>query len=700
MKHDNGNFIKTVLRFEDDSCIECIINEEIERIDGKFPLPLEVFNVDFINQYIYLGHEVTADHKNNLYKFVFGEHQVQLQKQIDEKIEEIKEINNQIKVKKAELTKITHISIDKIEDFVGMNVQETIQDLEKQISDLRIKLENLRENEYINKLSKLKPIDIKNVEDLVSKVKNACMASLKELHSTTLKRFKEHIQILGEDKRKWLKEGFQTIKSKNLNICPFCGQDIKANELIKEYEMAFNEEYISFIRSLDKLSEQINQFSLSYIIKIVNQNDELIQKWSEYISDLNIPQLGDIHQIEKEIKHELTHLLDQKRQNVFISLDNFSKIDFLLQSIVQQVGSYNVKVGEINRQIEEFKQGLSRESSQELSNKIKMLELKLKRKQLDSLCQEYKKLLSEKDKTEQEKKKLIDQLNEEMNEIMDKYKEQINSIFDKFNTDYRIEPYRVGATRKRQVFEYGIRLNFSEETRSSKQLGEILSEGDKTTLAFSVFIAKLFLDDKLNERLIIIDDPVSSLDEFRIVRTVDYIIRVAHKAKQVVILTHNSVFAKELLYRIKKEQLNANFYHIDRFRYRDRSLVNEMNLSTAEYFIEQKLNHYYVKFINIKDVVDKWNRSKEVSADEIDKAFDDGREVFEHYIRIKFPNDLFTPISEVINKIENENKRIFLRELYNALSKDPHSNTVQLGIQDKISRLIDLVNFIQFDKYN
>ncbi len=700
LKHDEGRFIKTNLIFNDGSCVDCIINDNAKRINGEFPTALEVFNIDFINNYIYLGHEVTANQKSNLYKFVFGEHQVQLQQQIDEKIEEIKKLNTQIKDKETELIKLAQISKEEIEDFVGMNVQETIQDLENHIAELNTKLKNLRENEYINKLGTLKPINLKEAEDLVSKVKNVCETSLGRLYMTALKRFEEHIQIIGEDKREWLKDGFQIVKSKNLDICPFCGKDIKANELVKEYETAFNEEYINFIQHLDRLAKQINEFSLSYMVELINQNDELIQKWSKYINDLEVPQLGDIREIEKEIKQAFMNLLEQKRQNVFVSLDNFSEIDSLIEKIIKQIGFYNKKVEEINKRIEEFKQDLSKESAREAHNQIRELKRKLKRKQLDSLCQEYIELSSKKEELEQEKKELIDQLNEEMNEFLNMYEETINHIFEKFNTDYRIKSQKISATRKRQTFEYGIQLNFSEDIKPNQKLGEILSEGDKTTLAFSVFIAKLLLDDKLNEKIVIIDDPISSLDDFRINRTVDYVMRILDKAKQMIVLSHNPLFLKELLYRVKKEKLSSSCCFFKIQKHRKFSQMERFNYNQAEYFIEQKLTPYYEYFNGIIGVVNRWEKYEQISGEEIDDAFESGRIVFEHYLRLKFPEDILTPTGEIINKINDSEKKRFLNELYNALTKDHHSNTTRLSKEEKISYMKDLINLVRYDRYS
>jgi len=700
LKHDEGKFIKTNLIFNNGNCVDCIINDNAKRINGEFPTALEVFNIDFINNYVYLGHEVTADQKSNLYKFVFGEHQVQLQQEIDEILEKIKELNTKIQEKEAELIKLAHIPKEKVENFVKMNVKESIHDLENRINQLNIKLKNVQENEYIHKLGTLEPISTKDAEKLVSNVRSICVESLENLQIKTLKRFKEHLHVIGSDKREWLKNGYQLVKGKKLNICPFCGQDIRENSLIQEYEVAFNEEYIAFTKRLDKLSNQINQFSLSYIIEIVNRNDKLIQEWSKYTDGLEIPQLRNIQQLEKEIKNEIVHLLEEKRKNIFISINNFEKINFLLQQLNHQVNSYNINVKNINAQIAKFKENLSKESTSDIESKIKEIELRIKRKRLDYLCKEYTDLILKKRRLEQEKRELMEKLNEQMNELLNKYEKTINTIFEKFNTDYRIKSQKISTTRKRQTFEYGIQLNFSEDIKSNKKLGEILSEGDKTTLAFSVFIARLLLDDKLNEKIVVIDDPISSLDDFRINRTVDYIMRVFELTRQIIVLSHNPLFLKELLYRIKRggQSSSSRFFKLNKKN--KYSQIEELTYNQAESFIENKLTPYYKYFMRVIDIVNKWENDINIDEKDIDDAFNNARIVFEYYMKLKYPEDIQTPVGEIINKIANPDKKKFLNELYNALTKTHHSGTFQPSPQEKVSYLKDLINFIKFDKYS
>jgi wobble nucleotide-excising tRNase len=72
-----------------------------------------------------------------------------------------------------------------------------------------------------------------------------------------------------------------------------------------------------------------------------------------------------------------------------------------------------------------------------------------------------------------------------------------------------------------------------------------LSEGDKSALALSFFLAKLELDGNIQDKIIVFDDPVSSFDLNRKSTTIAKLIEYGQRAKQLFVLTHNIVFAGE-----------------------------------------------------------------------------------------------------------------------------------------------------------
>ena len=71
-----------------------------------------------------------------------------------------------------------------------------------------------------------------------------------------------------------------------------------------------------------------------------------------------------------------------------------------------------------------------------------------------------------------------------------------------------------------------------------------LSSGDRSTLAFAFFMAQVNGRSNLVDLAVVLDDPFTSLDEFRQKWTCYEIRRLAEKAKQVIVLSHSLEFLR------------------------------------------------------------------------------------------------------------------------------------------------------------
>lgn len=75
-----------------------------------------------------------------------------------------------------------------------------------------------------------------------------------------------------------------------------------------------------------------------------------------------------------------------------------------------------------------------------------------------------------------------------------------------------------------------------------------LSEGEKTAIAFVYFIVHLSDNDfNIRDGIVVIDDPISSLDSSSIYQAFSFLKNAVKDAKQVILLTHNFDFLKLLL---------------------------------------------------------------------------------------------------------------------------------------------------------
>lgn len=90
-----------------------------------------------------------------------------------------------------------------------------------------------------------------------------------------------------------------------------------------------------------------------------------------------------------------------------------------------------------------------------------------------------------------------------------------------------------------------------------------LSEGEKTAIAFLYFIVQLGDHEfDIAEGIVVVDDPISSLDSSAIYQAFASLKNAVKDAKQVFLLTHNFEFLKLLLDWLKQTKKSASYYMI------------------------------------------------------------------------------------------------------------------------------------------
>src|SRR3546814_12667412 len=71
-----------------------------------------------------------------------------------------------------------------------------------------------------------------------------------------------------------------------------------------------------------------------------------------------------------------------------------------------------------------------------------------------------------------------------------------------------------------------------------------MSAGDKNTFALAFFLSQLKRDPHIANKIVVFDDPFTSLDDFRRAMTAKEIVRAGEtdKAAQVIVLSHDKFF--------------------------------------------------------------------------------------------------------------------------------------------------------------
>ncbi len=145
--------------------------------------------------------------------------------------------------------------------------------------------------------------------------------------------------------------------------------------------------------------------------------------------------------------------------------------------------------------------------------------------------------------------KTIDNLENDLNDMVKAisldYIKNVNFYLRKFNPSLEI----TDTNKQGHQFVYYIKVN-GEEARSDNSnlpLRHVLSEGDKSSVSLSFFLARIDMLKDIDKRIIVFDDPISSFDTRRRMTTISILSKYAEKSQQFFLLSHDLHFIKDFV---------------------------------------------------------------------------------------------------------------------------------------------------------
>ncbi|GAA9613448.1 hypothetical protein HpVa100_11790 [Helicobacter pylori] len=219
------------------------------------------------------------------------------------------------------------------------------------------------------------------------------------------------------------------------------------------------------------------------------------------------------------------------------------------------------------------------------------------------LVNEFKSDIQEYNKKHCGLEKGINNLEKEISENQEKIKELENEISELEKTMVSIKPIanKINALLKGYGFT-NFSLACTEDEKSyriqredGQLVGETLSEGEVTFITFLYYYhltkGSLKENDVSKNKVLVIDDPISSLDS-NILFIVSVLVKELMKEtmkektniKQVIILTHNTYFYKEITYDLKR-------YHQGKYSFW--IIKKDNNVSKIEKFEENPIKNSY-----------------------------------------------------------------------------------------------------------
>ncbi len=625
--------------------------------DGKWDRTcsdVEIFDSYFISNNVYSGDAIDIEHRRNLHQFVIGQDGVKNANIINHCAIVLKSIDSLISTCEGDIKRNilgTHIDVSTfVEMELDLKSYDRIGDeiiAKKKIVEALKKAKEIREKDALYPLS-IPEIPRARLELMLSK-------TLDDVSKSAEKITHEHFnKCVGHGVENWIQTGLAHMTS---DVCPFCGQTILKNSLIKAYRHYFDATYISFKKEIHDFSDEtkkvLSDDKLLAIQRVLTSNDLMYQFWNEYIIiEYKSPMFADIQCVWNEISLLIEDHLKRKELNPLELmdmksdlLDAFRTYKFLLES----ANTYNQNIKNINILIAEKKKSIGEGDLNEAERNLELLQNKQirLRPEVDKLCRYYKQLLKGRANSTNKKNKAKSFLDSYTPTVFSEYESTINGYLEACGAGFKIEEVKTtyAGGKASVIYKLSIRgttvdLSMSKSATHSPCFKNTLSEGDKSTLAFIFFLAKLDHDSNTSNKIIVFDDPVSSLDGHRRSFTQQQIIRLSQCCKQVIILTHDLYLARQIFDNARVEISTLQIK-----RKGDASAIEKWDIET------DIRSDYFKNYDVISDYLERGSRDSNHLA-QVARCI---RPLLEGYLRIKYPKEFGQSewLGNFVDKIRN-----------------------------------------------
>jgi wobble nucleotide-excising tRNase len=381
------------------------------------------------------------------------------------------------------------------------------------------------------------------------------------------KRVTEHVEHhkMQPGGEAWLTQGLQYMAGEE---CPFCAQDIKGVDLIAAYRSFFSKEYHALRDEVTALSRQIDtalgDLIAAGIDQTLLQNSGSVEFWQQYC-ELTPPggvETGRAAEVIKALRDSAQALLRAKAGTPLDAVapdEGFTQALAEFEALRTELAAHNAGVAGANAIIAARKRQAQTANLREVETALAQLKAQKTRHadDLPELCAADQRMQGEKAALEQLKATVRGQLDQHTAQVIAQYGQSINHYLERINAGFRITPpthtYRGGppsTSYQILINQNAVDLGDAGTPLDRPSFKNTLSAGDRNTLALAFFLAQLSQDPDRARKVVVFDDPFTSMDSFRRSHTVHQIKRCGDMCAQVVLLSHETGFLKMLYDRI------------------------------------------------------------------------------------------------------------------------------------------------------
>lgn len=515
---------------------------------------ITVFDDEFVAQNVCSGLEIDTAHRQNLHELILGSQGVQLNTAMLERIADVEQHIRLLR-ERADAIPATMRSSLTVEQFCVLqndtDVDNKIDDVARQLAAARAADEIQRQGGFLPPTLPLFDIDELNI---------LLHRNLADLEATAAANVQEHFARLGTGGETWVSQGMPRIAAASAGAdheaCPFCTQSLAGSEMISHYRAYFSAEYRTLKNDIAQAITRLNSAHAGDIpaafergIATAVQTSNFWKRFSDSIPEINVDTAAVVRAWTAARQAVLT-LLHEKQASPLELIQVSEGVLQALEAYEEErlrIAEMSTGLRTANGEIALIKERAAGANVAALNADLQRLGVVKTRysEPAIGLCAAYVAEKQAKTQTEQLRDQARNALEQYRLTVFPAYQTAINYYLQRFNAGFRIGAVSSVNNRNGSSANYNVVINENPVTLSAEQgpsFRNTLSAGDRNTLALAFFFASLDRDPAIANKIVVIDDPMTSLDEHRSLTTVHEMRLLCARVSQMIVLSHSKPF--------------------------------------------------------------------------------------------------------------------------------------------------------------
>ncbi len=550
---------------------------------------IRVFNRDFVENSVFkvveLGKPTTSEAI-----YVLGEDSAEKQKQLEGYKAQLQSLNQQLTQHQK-----TKSNSDSAADGIATDTAKTIKDVIQKDSYINYdkrrfkttfqaikqnyKESILNEQSLTENTSKMNAKQGETVSNIVFTPPDLNQIALKTNELLSASITSQVIDSLQQDTElsAWVEQGLGLVKTRNTSTCFFCEQVLPPNR-IPSLEAHYNDAYTSFKNRLTTFIQEVS----GYISQITQAKAAFIDP-ARFYEHLQGSYKQSKAQCDTELQKMEVWLSACKRQLEAKATNLFQSFVFQQEIPVFNWQGYASIANCVRSHNQETTGFLA-----SVTNARKAIE----HHHVAGKCEEYNSHCQSAAEAQKQITNITQQITTLNNSIISLEKDIVSHREPAESLNESLKKYLPYCELKFDIKDNGYVI------KRGDQVAKDLSEGEKTTIAFLYFLQSLEDKDfKIAEGIVVIDDPVSSLDSNCLHQTFSLLKNRLSDCKQLFIMTHNFYFYRNVKEWTKHYKAKAKKYFLNTLK-NNTGRYSTIEMASKSLVQHESEYHYLFEYIH------------------------------------------------------------------------------------------------------